>query len=51
MIEKRGKMTEYWQNLRKKVGHDPIIIPSTAGAIIRDNRILLGYICIKKQYD
>ena len=36
-------MTEYWQNLRKKVGHDPIIIPSTAGAIVRDNKILLVF--------
>lgn len=36
-------MTAYWQNMRNKVGHDPIIIPSTAGAIIKDNKILLVF--------
>ncbi|HSA32150.1 MAG TPA: NUDIX domain-containing protein [bacterium] len=34
-------MTEYWQELRKRVGHDPIIIPSAAGAILHDRKILL----------
>lgn len=31
----------YWQSLRKHVGNKPLIAVGTAGAIVRDNRILL----------
>jgi len=32
---------EYWQLLRNKLGHQKLILPSAAGAIIKDNQILL----------
>ena len=34
---------EYWKKLRSKFGHDQLILPSAAGAIIKDNNILLVF--------
>ena len=36
-------MEEYWQRLRHKMGHDQLIIPSAAGAMIKDDKILLAF--------
>ena len=32
---------DYWQKLRQVLGHDTIILPAAAGAIIKDDKILL----------
>jgi len=32
---------DYWQTLRNALGHQQLIIPAAAGAIIHDNKILL----------
>jgi len=32
---------EYWKKLRQAVGQQPLILPGTAGAIVRGNKILL----------
>jgi len=32
---------EYWQILRNKLGHQKLILPAAAGAIMKDNKILM----------
>ena len=32
---------EYWQSLRQHVGHETLILPSAAGAIVKDGKLLL----------
>ena len=32
---------EYWQRLRQAVGHDTLVLPAAAGAVVKDGQILL----------
>ena len=41
MMMESGRVMEYWEKLRRVVGHDTLILSGTGGAIVQDGRILL----------
>ena len=32
---------EYWQTLRQAVGHETLVLPAAAGAVVKDSKILI----------